>query len=303
MFTLLPPPLRGLLALVLYLANTVFWCLPIYLLAAARFVVPLSGCRERCTRWSVALAEGWIRGTNALTDRLYRIDWDIDLTADLRRDRWYLVTANHQSWVDIVALLQTFRGRIPFPKFFTKREILWLPFIGPAIWVLEYPLMHRYSSEYLAKHPELRDRDLEITRRACERFRRAPVAIVNFLEGTRFTDKKQRSQQSPYRHLLRPKAGGAALALTGLGGKIHTLLDLTIVYPEGVPTFWDFLCGRLPRLTVRCRSVAVPEGFWSGDYRNDPEFRRRFQGWIEGIWRDKDVLIGRLSEERRPERS
>lgn len=302
MLNALPPVLLGPLALALYLANTVLWCLPIYALALARLLVPWPAWRELCIRWLNGLGEGWIRGTNALTDLLYRFDRDIEVAADLRRDRWYLVIANHQSWVDIIALLQTFRARIPFPKFFTKREILWVPLLGTAVWALEFPIMRRYTPEVLEKRPELRGRDLEATCRACDRLRRAPATIVNFLEGTRFTAEKQARQGSSYRHLLRPRAGGAALALTGMAGKIDILLDLTILYPEGVPTFWEFLCGRVRRLKVRLRPIAVPEEFRQGDYLNDPDFRRRFQEWIDGLWREKDALIERMRKEGPPQR-
>jgi len=300
MFNRLPPLVLGPLALTLYLVNTALWCLPIYALVLVRLLVPVPSWRDRCIRWSIHLAEGWIRGTNFLTDHLYRLNWEFLGETDLRRDRWYLVVANHQSWVDIMALLQTFRNRIPFPKFFSKREMLWVPFLGPAIWALEFPIMRRYAPEVLKKHPEWRGRDLEATRRACGRFHQAPVTIVNFLEGTRFTAEKHSRQESPYRHLLRPRAGGAALALAGMEGKIRTLLDLTIVYPDGVPTFWGFLCGRVRRLSVQLRSVNVPEEFQRGDYLNDQDFRQRFQGWIDGLWREKDGTIARRLKEETP---
>jgi hypothetical protein len=50
---------------------------------------------------------------------------------------------------------------------------------------------------------------------------------MNFVEGTRFTPAKHAAQQSPYKHLLKPKAGGLALALHVLGDRFDSLLDVT----------------------------------------------------------------------------
>lgn len=47
--------------------------------------------------------------------------------------------------------------------------------------------MKRYSKAYLARHPEKKGQDLATTRKACAKFSRIPVAVFNFLEGTRFT--------------------------------------------------------------------------------------------------------------------
>ena len=98
------------------------------------------------------------------------------------------------------------------------------------------------SEAYLKKHPEMRAKDQEATRRACAKFALIPTSVTNFMEGTRFTPAKHARQQSPYRYLLKPKAGGVALALHALGDKFHSILDVTIVYPDGIPGFWSFLC-------------------------------------------------------------
>src|SRR3546814_21162210 len=85
---------------------------------------------------------------------------------------------------------------------------------------------------------------------SCEAFRDQPALILNFLEGTRFTEAKRQNQKSPYQHLLRPKSGGFAFTLSALGEQLHSLLDVTIVYPEGSRGFWDFLCGRVRHVIV-----------------------------------------------------
>ena len=114
---------------------------------------------------------------------------------------------------------------------------------------------------------------------------------MNFLEGTRFSSAIQTKQQSPYQYLLKPKAGGIALALSVLSDKFHSLLDITIVYPDGVPTFWQFLCGQVKRITVRIEQVELPLKFLHGDYESDPVFRAEFQQLVQQLWQKKDRLI------------
>ena len=206
----------------------------------------------------------------------------------LRRDGSYLVIANHQSWVDIVVIFNVLAGRIQFPRFFLKRQLLWMPFMGPVFWALDYPAMRRYSSEYLEKHPEKRGKDLETVRRATRRYRGRPVTIFNFVEGTRFTKEKYAAQDSPYRHLLRPRAGGVAFALTAMGGDIRELVDLSIAFPGGIPGFWEFLSGRVPLVRVRVRVQEVPSEFIGGDYEGDPAYRLACQEAMQVIWERKD---------------
>ncbi len=194
-------------------------------------------------------------------------------------------------------LFKAFDRRAPFFKFFIKQQLIWVPMLGLAWWGLDYPFMKRYSAATLQKHPELRGKDLETTRAACERYRNVPVTILNFLEGTRFTQGKHDQQGSPYRFLLKPKAGGMALSLSALGEKINSLLDVTIVYPEGARGFWDFLAGRVRRVIVEVRSLTIPHELYAGNYEEDAVFRKHFQDWIAQLWADKDRRIGQLLAE------
>jgi 1-acyl-sn-glycerol-3-phosphate acyltransferase len=202
-----------------------------------------------------------------------------------------MVNCNHQSWVDILVLQRLLNRRIPMLKFFLKQQLIWVPVIGLAWWALDFPFMRRHSHAYLKRHPEKRFEDIETTRRACEKFALVPTSVMNFAEGTRFTKAKHKAQQSPYRHLLKPKAGALALALGALGDRFDSLLDVTIVYPEGAPTFWHFLRGDLRRVIVRARSVPIPAGFRQGDYTRDSAYRMAFQAWLQAIWQEKDAQI------------
>jgi 1-acyl-sn-glycerol-3-phosphate acyltransferase len=202
-----------------------------------------------------------------------------------------MVNCNHQSWVDILVLQHLLNRQIPMLKFFLKRQLIYVPVIGLAWWALDFPFMRRHSDAQLRRHPEKRFDDIESTRRACEKFALVPTSVMNFAEGTRFTQPKHRAQHSPYQHLLRPKAGALALALGALGGKFDSLLDVTIVYPDGAPTFWQFLCGTVRHVAVGARQVPIPAELRGGDYARDPKYRKAFQHWLQALWSEKDAAI------------
>jgi 1-acyl-sn-glycerol-3-phosphate acyltransferase len=142
----------------------------------------------------------------------------------------------------------------------------------------------------------MRGKDQEATRKACEKFSLIPTSVMNFLEGTRFTPVKHQRQQSPYRYLLKPKAGGIALALNAMGDRFQAILDVTIVYPDGAPNFWEFLCGKLKRVTVRVQILPVPQHLMQSDYGADAATREAFGLWVRQLWQEKDAQISRLLE-------
>ncbi len=292
---------RAVIALLLVALNTLFWGIPVYLLTLVKLVVRTSARQEKLARALMWTVNFWIYGNLWIQRIMLRIQWDIEGTEDLRMDEWYFVNCNHQSWADLPILLEVFTGRIPFPKIFTKHELIWLPLIGQALWAMDYPFMRRYSREYRQRHPEKAGRDREAVRRACRKYRHTPVAILNFPEGTRYTAEKHRRQASPYRHLLQPKAGGLAYALEALEGRIHLMLDTTIIYPEGRTRFWEYVGGRIKRIVVRVQQIDIPEGFLQGDYQSDPEFRAAFQAWLGALWQRKDDLIdAHMKRDERP---
>jgi 1-acyl-sn-glycerol-3-phosphate acyltransferase len=289
----LPGPIRGGISFLIFTVNTVFWCSALFIMAAARALVPNPGWRRGCSRVLNAIAENWIWGNNLNQKITNCTRWDVKGTDSLDPHQWYLVLSNHQSWTDIVVLQRIFHRKIPFLKFFIKKELFWLPVLGQAWWALDFPFIKRYSKAKLLRKPHLRGKDLEITRRACKRFQQLPISIMNFVEGTRFTIQKHRQQQSPYTHLLRPKAGGIAAVLHAMGGQIHRVLDVTIVYPAGVHSFWALLCGNIEEIKVRVRSLPVgPELI--GDLVSDNGFREQFQQWLNDLWAEKDRQIGKL---------
>lgn len=245
--------IKGVLVLIPIVLNIVFWFIPIMVFAIVRLILPFAAVRKFTSRILIACGENWISVNNWLEDVTQDISWHFSGNERLRRNDWYLVLANHQSWVDIIVLQRALNRRIPFLKFFIKHVLIWVPFLGLAWWAMDMPFMKRYSRAYLEKYPEKRGQDLEATRRSCERFSEVPTSVINFVEGTRFTPEKHARTESPYQHLLPPKAGGIAFALSVMGEQFRSMLDVTVVYPDGSPTFWDLVTGRLHNVAVNHR--------------------------------------------------
>lgn len=291
--------LTGILTTTLLLLNTVVLICPLLVFALLKLVLPGRG-RDYAS-WAVMwVAETWSEIDKAIFALCIPTQWDIRGVENLHKDTSYLAVSNHQTWVDIPALIESLNRRTPFFKFFLKKELIWVPLLGLAWWGLDYPFMKRYSKAFLEKHPELKGKDLEITKAACELFKRQPVTVVNYLEGTRFTEAKRQEQQSPYRYLLKPKAGGVAFVLAALGEQLDALLDVTIVYPGNkAPGFWALLNGSISRVIIDIQVRELDPALWAGDYENDPEFRQTVQAWVNQLWVEKDQRIEQLRQEMR----
>lgn len=291
--------LTGILTTTLLLLNTLVMIGPLLGFALLKLVLPGRG-RDYASAGAMWMAESWSVIDKAIFALCIPTLWDVRGVDTLRQDTSYLCISNHQTWVDIPALIESLNRRVPFFKFFLKKELIWVPLLGLAWWGLDYPFMKRYSKAFLDKHPELKGKDLEITKAACELFKRQPVTVVNYLEGTRFTPAKHAQQQSPYRHLLKPKAGGVAFVLAALGEQLDALLDVTIVYPGNkAPGFWDLLNGSISRVIIDIRVRELDPALCAGDYENDPAFRQAVQGWVNQLWLEKDQRIEELRAEMR----
>jgi len=294
---LLRKTLRNLQGIVTFSActiNTIICFTPIMVFAVLKFLLPFRRIRNALTRWIMLVGEAWI-GCNALIFSIGNSTrWEFRGLEGLSREHWYLVIVNHQTWVDIVALQTMLNRRVPFLKFFIKQELIWFPFLGLAWWAMDMPFMKRYSKTYLAKHPENKGKDLEATRQACEKFRDTPTSVINFIEGTRFTEEKKAKRGSTYDNLLPPRAGGVALALTSMGDMFDTILDVTMVYPDGAVDFWGMMCGEFEHVIIDVVRRPVDEWLYKGDYQNDREFRRNFHQWLTLLWEEKDRKIDEL---------
>ncbi len=272
---------KGVVAAVLLALNVMVLVTLMVPFALIKLLLPFTVVRRPIDHVLNGIADTWVTFNCGWIALMQRIDWHIEGLEGLHRDGWFLVSSNHQSWVDILVLQKVFLRKIPMLKFFLKRELIYVPVIGFAWWAFDFPFMRRGSGRSGKT-------DLATTRKACERFKLIPTSVINFVEGTRFSAEKQGKQRSPFRHLLKPKIGGLAIALATMGEQFEALLDVTLAYPGGVPTFWDLLSGRVHKVVVHIEQRKIPRDLLDGDYERDAEYRGRIQGWVQQIWQEKD---------------
>ena len=205
--------------------------------------------------------------------------------------QWYLVVCNHQTWADILLLQTYLLDDIPPLKFFTKSQLIWLPFVGQAMYALGFPFVKRVSREQIKKNPSLRSADKDNVMKTCEGLKNHPSAILNFAEGTRRTEEKHRLQDYAFKHLLKPKAGGINYTLDGMSSHLNGLVDVTIIYPDGAPRFWDFLQGKSGRVIFDARYRPLPE--FSAEQAGETQHKAEVAQWVQRLWEEKDALISR----------
>ena len=207
---------------------------------------------------------------------------------------FYLLISNHQSWADIFLIGKAFDLSLPPAKFFLKRELLWtLPIGGWVCWCLGFPFLRRHTKEQVRKRPELKNIDLETTKKACNDLGKYPGTLINFVEGTRFTQDKKERQRSPYNNLLKPKAAGISICCNELRSKINNMVNVTIKYADNNSSMWSILKGDVKQITIEYSLIPITEDFY-GDYYKDRDYRRRFQRILNDIWQAKDARLDEL---------
>jgi len=285
------PIIKGVTSLLLICVITLVVGIPLVLLTLLKLLAPTQKMRNRLLQAMNEVTLNWIGANLWWMRRWLKTPLTVEIPDNLSDDQWWLIISNHRSWTDIFILFMALHRRISMPRFFIKRALLWIPVIGQAFWALEFPIMRRYSRAQLAKNPKLAEIDRRATQRMCERAKEFPISIVIYVEGTRFTPLKREHQQSPYQHLLRPKAGGIAQVLNLMGDQLSGILDVTISYANPSPTFWGFLCGTEQAVTLTARRLAVPEWMLDTQYHAQPQDKERFHQWINALWQEKDALL------------
>lgn len=287
--------LHAIAAIFALIVSTTLCFIPILFVGLLK-LFPNKNWQSLCTRCVDRIATFWCGINNFYVAKAQKIHWEISGLNNLTPKDWYLVVANHQSWLDIVILQRLFNRKIPVLKFYIKDQLKWIPLLGFSWWAMGCPFMKRYSKEYLAKNPHKQGKDIISTRKAIETFKRTPASIMNFVEGTRFTKVKKEQQQSPYNYLLKPKAGGISFIINSMGQQIKSLIDVTIVYAEKNHSLWDFLCKRVKKVKIIIRQLPIPAQFTSANLINDFQAQNAFKEWLNEQWAIKDNLIASLQE-------
>lgn len=286
-----PKIIKGPIGFVLHALNVIFWAILLLMFGLIWVLLPIKNWRDGLKQFMYQFPIYWADVNVWIIKLFTQVHYDMDEHEDLSPNEWYLMIANHQSWADIIILMEAFKRKIPILKFFMKKQLLWtLPLGGLAAYILDYPFMERHSKEYLKKHPEKKGKDIETTRRFCEKFKNIPTTVFSFVEGTRFTREKHAAQQSPYQYLLKPKAGGIAFVLGVMGEDLHYILDVTLIYPKDKNTLWQYFCGEIDKVRIHVNRTPITPDL-IGDYENDIEHRKHIQKWLNNLWAEKDELL------------
>ncbi|VAW40335.1 Acyltransferase family protein [hydrothermal vent metagenome] len=283
--------IKATVILLVVILNTVFWVPILIFFSLIKFIIPVSFIRRFLSKLLIWIAESWIWINTASHKLLHGNKVIVSGLQQLDKNDWYLVISNHRAAADIPILQNIFHKKIPFLKFFLKKELIWVPLLGVAWWALDFPFMRRFSAGYLAKNPHMKGKDLEITKQACEKFKDYPISVLNFVEGTRFSTAKHQKQHSRYKHLLKPKSGGVGFVLGSMGQQMNYLLLVSLKYSPLAPTVWQYLAGDYNRVEVIVEKIKIPDNLKNKNYITDMEFRKNLQKWLNKLWLTEDERL------------
>ena len=285
--------LQGAIVLLVVSINSIVLTTIIFVLSLFKLIAPKGIVRNTLTHWLSSLGEMWV-SINKITASFYRgMEWDIQMPEEISHKGRYLVCCNHQSGVDILVLQHCLNRRAPFGRYLLKQQLIWVPVLGVAWWALDMAFLRRYSKQQLIKNPSLRGKDLENAASACEKLKHIPVSMMTFPEGTRFTEAKMLQQKSPFKHLLRPRYGGIGQVLYSFDDALDSLIDVTIIYPYGAPTVWDFVSGQVRKISVRIKLRPIEDNIRGRDFRNDSVAKRHLREWLMNLWEQKEQMLSR----------
>ena len=278
----------GLFSILCLLVSTSMVFIPVVFFSILKLIIPIKNIKYHCTTAVQALVSFWVSFAILITKLFSPTEIEFEQNAELNRKNSYLIISNHKSWLDTLVLMLAFHKKIPFPKFFMKFQMFFVPVIGIVCWALEFPAMKRYSKEYIAKHPEKKGKDIEMTKEYCKSLSDRPTTIVNFVEGTRNT--KEKAKSSDFKNLLNPKAGGIAVILKSLSGKMTGILNTTIVYENPNQTLWNFMIRKTKKIKVKVDFIPITD-VPTGDYFNSATDKKTFQNWLNSLWLKNDKYI------------
>jgi len=183
--------LLSMIVLLFIAVNLACWICPLLVLLLFKWLIPLSPVTTILNRLMSLVYQGAVGCHSLVLFRLLGIRLEVDGITKRYPGRFYLVTANHQSWSDIFILQHLFNGRAPVMKFLVKRELIYMPLVGLICWAYDFPFLRRRS---LTKQGGAPDKggaaDAAALGASLSRFLHSSATIMNFAEGTRYTRKK-----------------------------------------------------------------------------------------------------------------
>ena len=293
MLTKIRHTLQGAIVLLIVVVSTVVLTTIIFIGSIFKLIAPKGRATDAMTHLLSSFGELWVSVNKSVVWFYRDMEWDVQIPDDISHKGRYLVFCNHQSGVDILALQHCLNRRAPFGRYLLKQQLIWVPVLGVAWWALDMAFLRRYSRQELLKNPALRGKDLVNAARACEKLKHIPVSMMTFPEGTRFSEAKRKDQNSPFEHLLRPRYGGVGQVLYSFDDALDSLIDVTITYPHGKPSVWQYISGQVKKISVNIQLRPIGKNIRGKNFREDSVAKRELKTWVDGIWGEKEQYITR----------
>jgi 1-acyl-sn-glycerol-3-phosphate acyltransferase len=194
-----------------------------------------------------------------------------------------LILSNHQSLLDplIVLIVAKRLGGLSRLKWFVKESLFYVPFLGWSLWLLDSIFLKRnwnQDENSIASHFKeiLTSKD--------------PVWLVSYPEGTRRSKKNillsqmyaKLTNREPYRNVLIPRYKGFITNISGLGSRLDSILDFTIVYSSSGHSLMRLIWGDVGKVKVYFENI--PEATL-------PQDPGHLKEWLFSRFRMKDELI------------
>ena len=271
-------------------------CLVFWFFVMAPFVVlklvPIQSLQSLCSQACVWIAARWVGCNKRIYKLVHRKPVCATTPEGLSPHCSYLVICNHTAWADVIILFDVLHGHMPFGRFFLKKELIWVPIVGLVCWAMDFPFLKRRNAGASKKNSRSVASDLETTRKTCEMYKKNPVALINFLEGTRFTPDKHLKTKSRYVHLLNPKYGGLSTSIQAMGKQFESLINVRMAYtPTHSNLTWSWLCGQQEKLQIEIEAIPIPDEIIEMCASTNTSSKADFKAWVDQIWAGNDLHL------------
>jgi 1-acyl-sn-glycerol-3-phosphate acyltransferase len=288
---------RAALVLAYIACNLTFWIVPVLVLVVFKWLVPISSVQIGIYEMMAWIYRAAVQMNSWILFQGLKIQLDLTGINQSCAGDFYLAICNHQSWSDIFILQHLLNRKTPVMKFLVKKELIYLPVVGLICWAYDFPFLNRGKQSPKSSVKLDSKNDSQTLNKSLAQFLRSSATIMNFAEGTRFSPLKAKRQKSPYRHLLKPKAGGLIAIYKMMGQELAAVLDFTIVYDAPKPNFWRFIGGRIMRVKVHLDTVLSDELKETFGLPETNFTQARAIEWINQRWEQKDRIIERISSD------
>ncbi len=295
MISFLPSPILLVINCILISLNVIVIATPMMVLGVFKFLLPFHFVAITIEKCNYYLYKTWVFDNRVIIRLTNNIKWHITGDKIPTTKKSCIIISNHISWLDILFIGCVYKGNVPTTKFFMKHSLIYIPFAGLACYALAKRLFsRRYPKEKLLKNPKLRAKDIETTRAACKRLIDFPTTLINFAEGSRYTEEKAKKARSPHRALIYlQKLHHLGVALSEIGNKVDYIFNNTFYYPDNhKKAFVDMLKGRVKNVYVNVAMEKTPE--LEGNYLEDKQYKHDFTMYVRDLWDKKDKLLDKM---------